>query len=77
VNTNFVILDAGKTELIHPALYQSYHKIENLSNPQPPTHKYDVVGLICESPDCFGKAVMLPETKRGDWIAIRTTGAYG
>lgn len=77
VNTNFVILDAGMTELIRPALYQSYHKIENLSNLQIPSHKYDVVGPICESSDCFGKAVMLPETKRGDWIAIRTTGAYG
>ncbi len=82
VSTNFVILDAGMTELIRPALYQSYHKIENISQIQYPTSntqylKYDVVGPICESSDCFGKAVMLPETKRGDLIAIRTTGAYG
>lgn len=78
MNTNFVILDAGMTELIRPALYQSYHKIENLSNKsQVTSHKYDVVGPICESSDCFGKAVMLPETKRGDLIAIRTAGAYG
>lgn len=82
VNTNFVILDAGMTELIRPALYQSYHKIQNISSSsatshQPSTMKYDVVGPICESSDCFGKAMMLPETKRGDLIAIRTTGAYG
>jgi diaminopimelate decarboxylase len=44
---------------------------------QLPNFKYDVVGPICESSDCFGKAVMLPETKRGDLMAIRTTGAYG
>jgi diaminopimelate decarboxylase len=76
VNTNFVILDAGMTELIRPALYQSYHKIENLSSTGP-SSKYDVVGPICESSDCFGKAVLLAETKRGDLVAIRTTGAYG
>lgn len=81
VNTNFVILDAGMTELIRPALYQSYHKIQNLSaeneEKMQKTSKYDVVGPICESSDCFGKAVMLPETKRGNLFAIRTTGAYG
>jgi len=118
VTTNFAILDAGMTELMRPALYQAYHKIENLSkegyesksktqdasgeyqvsgsknqvsgiknqekgisseneNPQSEIFKYDVVGPICESSDCFGKAVSLPETKRGDIIALRTTGAYG
>jgi diaminopimelate decarboxylase len=76
IKTNFVILDAGMTELIRPALYQSYHKIENLSSSQPDS-RYDVVGPICESSDCFGKAVMLPETNRGDLVAIRTAGAYG
>lgn len=80
VSTSFVILDAGMTELIRPALYQSYHKIENISSlvSRPSSLvRYDVVGPICESSDCFGKAMMLPETKRGDIIAIRTTGAYG
>jgi diaminopimelate decarboxylase len=77
INTNFAILDAGMTELIRPALYQAYHKIENLSNSATLNVKYDVVGPICESSDCFGKAVILPETKRGDIIAIRSTGAYG
>ena len=78
IKTNFAILDAGMTELIRPALYQSFHKIENLSQMgKPNTKKYDVVGPICESSDCFGKAIDLPETKRGDLIAIRSAGAYG
>jgi diaminopimelate decarboxylase len=78
INTNFAILDAGMTELIRPALYQSYHKIQNISKPQLPLSvKYDIVGPICESSDCFGKAVMFPETERGDIIAIRSAGAYG
>lgn len=77
INTNFAILDAGMTELIRPALYQAFHKIENLSNTTSSSIKYDVVGPICESSDCFGKAILLPETKRGDIIAIRSAGAYG
>jgi len=76
INTNFAILDAGMTELMRPALYQSYHKIENLSS-NGKQERYDVVGPICESSDTFGKLVLLPETKRGDIIAIRSTGAYG
>ncbi len=76
INTNFAILDAGMTELIRPALYQSYHKIENLTS-QAQEERYDVVGPICESSDSFGKAVLLPETNRGDLIALRTAGAYG
>lgn len=76
IKTNFVILDAGMTELIRPALYQSFHKIENLESTGEP-EKYDIVGPICESSDCFGKAMELPPTKRGDLIAIRTAGAYG
>lgn len=77
INTNFAILDAGMTELIRPALYQSSHKIENLSSSSNEIKKYDVVGPICESSDCFGKSIDLPITKRNDIVAIRTTGAYG
>ncbi len=78
INTNFAILDAGMTELIRPALYQAYHKIENISRQDSAADKkYDVVGPICESSDCFGKAVEMPETFRGDLIAIRSAGAYG
>lgn len=87
LNTNFAVVDAGMTELIRPALYHAYHRIENISaSLAPPSAEgpvgaalipYDVVGPICESSDCFGKAVELPETRRGDLIAIRTAGAYG
>lgn len=73
---NFIVLDAGMTELMRPALYQAYHQIENLSQKSNAV-KYDVVGPICESTDCFGKEVSLPETFRNDLIAIRSTGAYG
>lgn len=78
INTNFAILDAGMTELIRPALYQAYHKIENISKIGiPNTTKYDIVGPICESSDCFGKAVEMPLTERGNLVALRTAGAYG
>ena len=72
----FVIVDAGMTDLIRPALYQAYHKIENISS-DGPIQTYDVVGPICESSDVFGKAVDLNTTSRGDLIAIRSAGAYG
>jgi len=80
IKKNFVVLDAGMTELMRPALYQAYHKIENISkivSSDEATVSYDVVGPICESSDCFGKDVAMPETKRGDLIALRTAGAYG
>ncbi|MFA6087058.1 diaminopimelate decarboxylase [Mucilaginibacter sp.] len=95
---NFLILDAGMTELMRPMLYQAYHEIENLSRGENQelrdrkqetsislsigegrgeALKYDVVGPICESTDCFRKDVDLPQSYRGDLIAIRTAGAYG
>ncbi len=76
---NFLVLDAGMTELIRPMLYQAYQKIENLSQSEGKSKiiKYDVVGPICESTDCFQKDVELPESFRGDLFAIRTAGAYG
>jgi diaminopimelate decarboxylase len=77
IKTNFAIVDAGMNNLIRPALYQAYHKIENLTNRNAAVEKYDVVGPICESSDCFGKAVALPPTVRGHLIAIRSAGAYG
>jgi len=64
------------TDLIRPALYQAYHKIENISS-DGPIHTYDVVGPICESSDVFGKSVDLNEAHRGDLFAIRSAGAYG
>ena len=73
----FIILDAGMTELIRPALYQAKHKIDNLSSTSPIIERYDVVGPICESSDVFAKDILLPTTKRGDIIAIHSAGAYG
>ena len=73
----FIITDAGMTDLIRPALYQAHHKIENLTSCDTDTEVYDVVGPICESSDCFGEDETLPVTKRGDLLALRTAGAYG
>ncbi|MCE1154603.1 MAG: diaminopimelate decarboxylase [Bacteroidales bacterium] len=73
---NFAILDAGFTELIRPALYQAYHRIENLSSDRV-EEEYDVVGPICESSDVFAKGYSMNATKRGDLIALRSAGAYG
>jgi len=75
-NTLFAIIDAGMTDLIRPALYQAHHKIENLTS-KGHIYRYDVVGPVCESSDTFAKYIELPETKRGDIIAIRSAGAYG
>lgn len=72
----FLIVDAGMSDLIRPALYQAYHKIENITSDRP-VETYDVVGPICESSDTFGKAIDLPGSARGDLVAIRSAGAYG
>ena len=72
----FAIVDAGFTDLIRPALYQAYHKIENITSEEP-TVAYDVVGPICESTDVFAKQTDLNATRRGDLLAIRSAGAYG
>ena len=72
----FAIVDAGFTDLIRPALYQAYHKIENISSDEA-LDTYDVVGPICESTDVFAKQTDLNRTHRGDLIAIRSAGAYG
>ena len=72
----FCIVDAGFTDLIRPALYQAYHKIENLSSEEP-MEAYDVVGPICESTDVFAKQIDINRAHRGDLLAIRSAGAYG
>lgn len=72
----FAILDAGFTELIRPAMYDAYHRIENISSDEP-VELYDVVGPICESSDVFGKEVELNKAHRGDFLALRSAGAYG
>ena len=72
----FAIVDAGFPDLIRPALYQAYHKIENITSEEP-KQPYDVVGPICESTDVFAKQIDLNEARRGDLMAIRSAGAYG
>jgi diaminopimelate decarboxylase len=72
----FAILDAGFTDLIRPALYQAYHRIENLTSDSK-EETYDVVGPICESSDTFAKEYSMNLTQRGDLIALRSAGAYG
>lgn len=72
----FAIVDAGMTDLIRPALYQAYHKIENITSEEP-LETYDIVGPICESSDVFGKAIDINKAKRGDLFALRSAGAYG
>lgn len=75
-NRKFIILDAGMNNLLRPALYQAFHKIENISS-HLTEEKYDVVGPVCESTDCFGKDLSLNATRRGDIIVIHSCGAYG
>ncbi len=72
----FAIVDAGMTDLIRPALYQAYHRIENITATEG-SEKYDVVGPICESSDVFAKDYLLPTTVRGNLLALRSAGAYG
>lgn len=72
----FAIVDAGMTDLIRPALYQAFHLIENISSDEE-KETYDVVGPICESSDVFVKAFDLNRCHRGDFLAIRSAGAYG
>lgn len=72
----FVIVDAGMNDLVRPALYDAYHRIENITS-DGPDEVYDVVGPVCESSDVFCKDRKIPETRRGDILAIRSAGAYG
>ncbi|MBR3726864.1 MAG: diaminopimelate decarboxylase [Prevotella sp.] len=72
----FAIVDAGMNDLIRPALYNAFHRIENLSSDEP-DDIYDVVGPVCESSDVFVKAYSLNACHRGDLLAIRSAGAYG
>ena len=85
----FVIVDAGFTELIRPAFYGALHRIDNVSSEErlkgvnvfedkPIVYEtFDIVGPICESSDVFARDYPLPETRRGDYLMIRSAGAYG
>jgi diaminopimelate decarboxylase len=72
----FAVMDAGFTDLLRPAMYDAYHRIENLSS-EAAEEQYDVVGPICESSDVFGQDVRLNRVRRGDLLAFRSAGAYG
>lgn len=73
----FAVVDAGMTELLRPALYDAYHQIDyDGISFKSDTKAYDVVGPICESSDCLGSDVMLPELKRGDILTVKSCGAY-
>jgi diaminopimelate decarboxylase len=74
----FLILNTGTHHLLRPALYGALHRIQPLKQDSSRTaKKYDVVGLLCESSDCFAKDYSMPELKEGEWIVIREAGAYG
>ena len=72
----FAIIDGSMTELVRPAMYRAYHRVENLSSDEP-EEVYDVVGPVCESSDVFVKEMAIDRCRRGDFIAIRSAGAYG
>ena len=73
----FAVVDAGMNNLVRPALYGAYHRIDNLDGRGASVRKYDVVGPICESSDVWGTDRELPECSRGTLLAIRSAGAYG
>lgn len=72
----FAIIDGSMTELVRPAMYRAYHRVENISSNEP-EEIYDVVGPVCESSDVFVKEFSMDKCHRGDFIAIRSAGAYG
>lgn len=75
--SDFVVIDAGMTELLRPAMYGAYHAIEPLTPRADATHHYEIVGPVCESSDVVGRDRMLPPLAVGDLVAIRDAGAYG
>ena len=76
-SSDFIIIDAGMTELMRPALYGAFHRIEPVSAPASGDHHYEIVGPVCESSDVVGRDRMLPPLEVGDLVAIRDAGAYG
>ena len=76
-SSDFVIIDAGMTELMRPALYSAFHRIEPVSGPAAGDRHYEIVGPVCESSDVVGRDRLLPPLAVGDLVAIRDAGAYG
>jgi diaminopimelate decarboxylase len=75
--SEFVIIDAGMTELMRPALYNAFHRIEPVSDRRTPEQHYEIVGPVCESSDVVGRDRMLSKVDVGDLLAVRDAGAYG
>ncbi len=76
-SSDFIIIDAGMTELMRPALYGAFHGIEPVSGPGTGDRHYEIVGPVCESSDVVGRDRRLPPLKENDVVAIRDAGAYG
>ncbi|WP_419779644.1 diaminopimelate decarboxylase [Maridesulfovibrio sp.] len=74
---DFLIVDAAMNDLVRPSLYQSYHRISEVTQNNRAEIDYDIVGPICESGDFLAKDRMLPEMKQGELIAVYSAGAYG
>jgi diaminopimelate decarboxylase len=75
----FLVLDAAMNDLVRPAMYDAYHDIKPLREPEPGAASvlYDVVGPVCETGDTFARERMLPPLKAGDLVAFLSAGAYG
>lgn len=76
-DTDFAVIDAGMTELMRPALYDAYHRIEPVRPRSAGNRQYEIVGPVCESTDVVGRDRRLPALEVGDLLAIRDAGAYG
>jgi diaminopimelate decarboxylase len=75
--SEFAVLDAGMTELMRPALYNAFHRVEAVRPHAGPERHVEVVGPVCESSDVVGRDRTMPLLAVGDLMAIRDTGAYG
>lgn len=76
-NSDFAVLDAGMTELMRPALYGAFHRIEPVHPGTGQPRHYELVGPVCESTDVVGRDRVLPALAVGDLVAIHDAGAYG
>lgn len=76
-NKQFAIVDAGMTDLIRPALYGAFHRVENITHPDNEEQLYDIVGPVCESSDVFVQNYQIAAVRRGDLLVMRSAGAYG
>lgn len=76
-NKRFAVVDAAMNDLMRPALYQAFHRIQTVETKGEAQVAYDVVGPVCESGDFLGRDRALPELKQGDLLAVRDVGAYG